>query len=305
MTTLRIRAFTLALLATLLTGGCASMAPAPQPRQPAAAVPATSSAAPAAASPALPAPAGAEPRAADAARLVPLEGALNVRGFVGLRGRQGPIPAGSFVRAADLNRLSAADRDALAARGVSLAVDLRTAEEVAAAPDQLASDARFRYARISLLGTEKLDLANLPDDLGTMYVASLDANQPQFRRVFETMAAQPDGTVLFHCTAGKDRTGMVAALLLSLAGVPRSDIVHDYAISARYLEPMMRISPQMATMARQNPKIIALRGSPAESIEAFLDALERRHGGAQAYLRKIGVSDADIGRLMARLGQAN
>ena len=91
-------------------------------------------------------------------------------------------------------------------------------------------------------------------------------------QVLRDIAAAP-ANVLFHCTAGKDRTGMVAALLLSLAGVPRSDIVHDYAISARYLEPMMRISPQMATMARQNPKIIALRGSPAESIEAFLDAL--------------------------------
>jgi protein-tyrosine phosphatase len=167
------------------------------------------------------------------------------------------------------------------------------------------SDTRFRYARISLLGTEKLDLSRMPDDLGTMYVASLDANQPQFRQVFETIAAQREGAVLFHCTAGKDRTGMVAALLLSLAGVPRSDIVHDYAISAHYLEPMMSQSPQMAAMLRQNPKVAALAGSPATAIEAFLDALEQRHGGAQAYLRQIGVSEADIGRLRARLGQAH
>lgn len=288
MDALRLRAFGSALLATLLLAGCAT-APAPQ-RTPAAAAVAV--------------PAVGRPLAADARRLIPLQGALNVRSFGEMRGRNGPIPAGSFMRAADLARLTAADRDALAARGVVLDVDLRTAEEVAGAPDVLAGDDRFRYVRISLLGTEKLDLANLPDNLGLMYVASLDANQPQFRRVFEAIAAQPDGTVLFHCTAGKDRTGMIAAMLLSLAGVARSEIVHDYAISAHYLEPMMGQNPQMAAMARQNPKMVALMGSPAEAIDSFLDALDRRHGGARAYLGTIGVSEADIGRLVARLGQA-
>ena len=60
----------------------------------------------------------------------------------------------------------------------------------------------------------------------------------------------------------------------------------------------------MAAMARQNPRILALQGSPAAAIEAFLAALEERHGGAQAYLRKIGVDEADIDRLRGRLGQA-
>jgi protein-tyrosine phosphatase len=284
-----VRVLAGALLSTLLLGGCATT-PAPQQR-PTDAVAA-----------ALP---GALPLAADAPRLVPLQGALNVRSLEGLRGRNGPIPAGSFLRAADLNRLSAADRDLLAARGVALDLDLRTAEEVGSAADPLAGDARFRYVRISLLGTEKLDLADLPDALGPMYVQSLAANQPQFRQVFETIAAQQDGAILFHCTAGKDRTGMLAALLLSLAGVPRSEIVHNYTLSAHYLEPMMKQSPQVQEMARQNPKMVALMGSPAEAIESFLDALDRQHGGARAYLRKIGVSDTDVGRLMARLGQSN
>jgi protein-tyrosine phosphatase len=288
MKSLHLRVLAGALLSTLLVGGCAT-APTAQQR-PTEAV-----------ARALP---GGLPLASDAPRLVPLQGALNVRSLGGLRGRNGPIPEGRFLRAADLNRLTAADRDLLAARGVALDLDLRTAEEVGSAADPLAGDDRFRYVRISLLGTEKLDLANLPDSLGPMYVQSLSANQAQFRQVFETLAAQQDGAVLFHCTAGKDRTGMVAALLLSLAGVPRSEIVHNYTLSAHYLEPMMKQSPQIQAMARQNPKMVALMGSPAESIEAFLDALEREHGGARAYLRRIGVSDTDVARLMARLGQA-
>lgn len=244
------------------------------------------------------------PLPADAARLLPLQGALNVRTFGDLRGSNGPIPAGSFVRAADLTQLTPADLDALAARGVVLGVDLRTAEEAAGGADPLATDSRFKYARISLLGTEKLDLANLPDSLGVLYVQSLAGNQPQYKQVFETIAGQPDGTVLFHCTAGKDRTGMIAAMLLSLAGVPRSEIVHNYTISAHYLEPMLKQSPQLAEMVRQNPKIANMMGTPAEAIESFLDVLDREHGGARAYLETIGVSDADVQQLMVRMGQA-
>jgi protein-tyrosine phosphatase len=243
------------------------------------------------------------PVAADEARLLKLQGAMNVRSFAGLMGSNGPIPAASFLRAADLNRLTVADRDMLASRGVSLGVDLRTAEEAAGAADVLAADARFKYTRISLLGGDKVQLATLPDSLGELYVQSLTASPAQFRQVFETIAAHEGGTVLFHCTAGKDRTGMISAMLLALAGVPRNEIVHNYSISAHYLEPMMK-SPQIADLVRQNPKVAAMLGTPPEAIESFLDSLDRQHGGARAYLRSIGVSDADVQRLMVRLGQS-
>jgi protein-tyrosine phosphatase len=236
-------------------------------------------------------------------RLVRLEGAANVRSFEGLRGAAAAIPADSFIRAADLNRLSAADRDALAARGVSLNIDLRTAEEAASAPDLLASDQRFGYSRISLLGSEKLDMASLPTSLGDLYVRSLADNKPQYRQVFEAMARQDSGTVLFHCTAGKDRTGMISALLLSLAGVERGQIVANYAESERNLGASLKMTPQMAEMIEKNPRIAALMGSPPEAIESFLDSLERDHGGVRAYFREIGVNDLDVERLLRRLGQ--
>ncbi|MGC4028821.1 MAG: tyrosine-protein phosphatase [Steroidobacteraceae bacterium] len=244
------------------------------------------------------------PVAADAQRLIPLQGALNVRSFANLRGRNGPIPAASFVRAADLSRLTAADRDALLAAGVRLDLDLRTAEEEGSSPDLLARDERFGYQRISLLGAEKIDMSNMPGSLGELYVKSLAANQPQFRQVFAAMAAQQEGAVLFHCTAGKDRTGMIAAILLQLAGVPRNDIVHNYALSAGYLKPMMQSNEQMAEMVKSNPKLAGLMGSPPEAMQAFLDALDRQYGGARAYLAAIGLSDGEVQRLLARLGQS-
>lgn len=256
-----------------------------------------------------------QPVAADAQRFIPLQGAWNTRTFAGLQGTHGPIPASAFVRTSDLGRLTAADRDALAAAGVTLDIDLRTADEQAQSPDLLADDARFAYQRISLMGTEKMDLQKMmttfPDSLGAAYVQWLDHSQPQFKQVFQRIAAEREGTVLFHCTAGKDRTGIIAGLLLDLAGVPRADIVHNYAISAHYLEGQPKdsaMNSQIMELIRQNPeigrKMVGMSGTAPENMEMFLVALHQQYGGAEGYLKSIGVSEAEIDQLKLRLGQA-
>ncbi|WP_315387924.1 tyrosine-protein phosphatase [uncultured Stenotrophomonas sp.] len=256
-----------------------------------------------------------QPVADDAQRVMTLEGAWNVRTFAGLQGRNGPIPATAFVRTADLSRLTVADRDALAAAGVKLDIDLRTGDEETQSPDLLANDARFDYQRISLMGTEKMDLQKMmtsfPDSLGAAYVQWLGSNQPQFREVFQRMAAQQDGAVLYHCTAGKDRTGIISGILLDLAGVPRADIVHNYAISAHYLEGQPKDSAmnvQMMALIRQHPeiarKMAGMGGTAPENMEMFLDALHAQYGGAAGYLKAVGLSEEEIRALQVRLGQA-
>ncbi|AWH30832.1 MULTISPECIES: tyrosine-protein phosphatase [Stenotrophomonas] len=271
--------------------------------------PVTASASAAAAS------ANVAPTADDAQRVIPLQGAWNVRSFAGLQGRNGPIPATAFVRTADLGRLTAADRDALAAAGVTLDIDLRTADEQSQSPDLLADDARFAYQRISLMGTEKMDLQKMmttfPDSLGEAYVQWLGHSQPQFKQVFQRIAAQQDGTVLFHCTAGKDRTGIIAGLLLDLAGVPKAQIVHNYAISAHYLEGQPKdsaMNAQIKAMLEQHPeiarKMAGMSGTAPQNMEQFLAALHSQYGGAEGYLKSIGVSAREIQQLRVRLGQA-
>lgn len=255
------------------------------------------------------------PTADDAQRVIPLQGAWNVRSFAGLQGRNGPIPATAFVRTADLGRLTAADRDALAAAGVTLDIDLRTADEQSQSPDLLADDARFAYQRISLMGTEKMDLQKMmttfPDSLGEAYVQWLGHSQPQFKQVFQRIAAQQDGTVLFHCTAGKDRTGIIAGLLLDLAGVPKAQIVHNYAISAHYLEGQPKdsaMNAQIKAMLKKHPeiarKMAGMSGTAPQNMEQFLAALHSQYGGAEGYLKSIGVSAQEIQQLKVRLGQA-
>ncbi|UWU59052.1 tyrosine-protein phosphatase [Stenotrophomonas maltophilia] len=259
--------------------------------------------------------ANVKPVAADAQRVIPLQGAWNVRTFAGLQGRHGPIPANAFVRTADLGRLTDADRDALVAAGVKLDIDLRTADEEAQSPDLLARDDRFDYQRISLMGTEKMDLqkmmASFPDSLGEAYVQWLDHSQPQFKQVFRRIAAQQDGAVLFHCTAGKDRTGIIAGLLLDLAGVSEAEIVHNYAISAHYLEGQPKdsaMNAQLMALVKQNPeigrKMAGMAGTAPDNMEQFLAALHSQYGGAEGYLKAIGVSEQEIQQLKVRLGQA-
>ncbi|MEO6517740.1 MAG: tyrosine-protein phosphatase [Pseudoxanthomonas sp.] len=253
--------------------------------------------------------------AADAQRVIALQGAWNTRTFAGLQGARGPIPASAFVRTSDLGRLTAADRDALASAGVTLDIDLRTADEQAQSPDLLATDARFAYQRTSLMGTEKMDLKQMmttfPDSLGAAYVQWLDHSQPQFKQVFQRIAAERDGTVLFHCTAGKDRTGIIAGLLLDLAGVSRADIVHDYAISTHYLEGQPKdsaMNAQIMELIKQNPeiarKIAGMSGTAPENMEMFLAALHQQYGSAEGYLKSIGVTQPEIDQLKVRLGQA-
>lgn len=261
------------------------------------------------------APANVTPRADDAQRVLSLEGAWNVRTFAGLQGRNGPIPPMAFVRTADLGRLTAADRDALAAAGVKLDIDLRTGDEALQSPDVLADDPRFSYARISLMGTEKIDLGKMmtqfPDTLGEAYVQWLGSNKPQFRQVFQRIAAQQDGAVLYHCTAGKDRTGIISGILLDLAGVPRAEIVHNYAVSAHYLEGQPKdsaMNARMLALMQQHPeiarKMAGMGGTAPANMEMFLDALHAQFAGAEGFLKAVGLTDEEIHSLQLRLGQA-
>lgn len=280
------------LLVSLLVAGC--HAPSTGPTTTTSAAP--SSSAPTVARDRETPAAEVQPTTEDAARTIELQGAKNVRDLGGLQGTK-PIPKDRIIRTADLSKMTDADRSTLAAHGVKLDVDLRTPAEVERAPDPLAKDPRFTYVNISLLGDAPLNLEQFPT-LGALYVRALSENQPQWKRVFQTLAAQGDGAVLYHCTAGKDRTGMVTAILLELAGVDRDAIIHNYAISASYLHEQTR------DFVARNPKIAHIAGTPPVAMATFLDTLDTQYGGARAFLVKVGITDAEIRALSRRLGQS-
>ena len=223
-----------------------------------------------------------QPTIEDAVRNLDLHDVMNARDLGGLRGSRGFIPHNRFYRSATLVDASLEDRKVLLSRNITLDIDLRTSAETSIKGDRLSHDGRFGYEHISLLG---VGIADWFRSLPAIYVHALDTHQSSFRDVFHAIAAHENGAVLYHCTSGKDRTGMVSAILLDLAGVSREDIVRDYAISAHYLGRGMSASP---------PAIIT----------AFLDRLQSKYGGARAFLTHAGVSESDIHALLVKLGQA-
>ena len=132
-----------------------------------------------------------------------------------------------------------------------------------------------------------------------MYRHVFDERAPQLADVVRALL-EPDGLpVVIGCAAGKDRTGVVIALLLDLVGVPTPLIVEDYALTARYFStPESVVHPPDW---RHEPLELQ---SPPEHMATTLEHLDRVHGGARALLRREGIADRGIDGLVERLTEA-
>jgi protein-tyrosine phosphatase len=205
----------------------------------------------------------------------------------------------ALVRSDDLTQLSPQGLQALADYGIETVVDLRWPEEAERHPSPIpAALPRLLYRRVSLLTPSedewRLRAADPAKELWACAV--LEQAREDLRRVLEAIAAAPPGPLLFHCVAGKDRTGLVAALLLALAEVEPDAIAEDYAASseylrAGYLERYAGVAPQ---------RILDALRCPQEGAHNMLQFLARA-GGVRAYLRHTGLTPEQIERLRARL----
>lgn len=208
------------------------------------------------------------------------------------------------LRGDSLHHLHETGRDALAEAGLSLVIDLRNSREVAAEPNPFSGHPAVAYANVSLFeALAPITLAAAPFDMGERYRQALAGSGDRMIRVLQLIADAPPGMVLFHCTAGKDRTGLVAAMLLALAEVDATDIVADYTLTAGagpLLERLRRRSLANGADASQVERVLA---SDAATMVATLEHLQRVHGGVGTYLRDAGLPDASAHRLVARLCQ--
>ena len=172
-------------------------------------------------------------------RRIVIPGAFNVRDLGGLPTTDGRTTRwGRFVRSDRLSDLPDEARGALLACGVRIVVDLRTTEETTEQPCSLAGDARFDYRHHNLEGDEPVPGYILGPDSGKManaYAALLDARRSAVRDVFAALGDGDGSPAVFFCAGGTDRTGMIAALVLGLCGVPDEAIAEDYSLSAQGL----------------------------------------------------------------------
>jgi protein tyrosine/serine phosphatase len=228
----------------------------------------------------------------------------NTRDLGGLPLAGGVTRSGMFVRSDNLRSLTAQGQEAMVAYGVTDVIDLRSESEVASSPSPFAALEPFggpapTYTHLPLVDDATMrKLAEAPD-MFDRYLMMLDRRGDAFRGIF-TALARTDGAAAFHCFAGKDRTGMVAAMSLSLAGVDADSIAADYAetdaqMATRYQEWLAAAPPELVDEMRQD--LVC----PPERIVGVLEHLDQRWGGVEGYLEAAGMTAADISTLRSKL----
>jgi len=242
----------------------------------------------------------------DPRRLPGLQGASNFRDLGGYPGASGrPLRWRRLFRSDHLAALTADDRDLLRRLGVSRAFDFRGTAERAAQPYELPGLTQHSLAieptvaqnMVALVaGGLSLSAERMAALMEELYRRLVNDEADRFAQWFGHLL-DDDTPLVFHCTAGKDRTGVAAALLLLALGVPREVVEQDYLFSNRVFR-----RPASAGAAGLVPEdaLAVLWGVQPRFLEAALDAIEGGHGGIDRYLaQRMRLSDAARERLRA------
>ncbi|MCG2840895.1 tyrosine-protein phosphatase [Sandaracinobacter sp. RS1-74] len=248
-------------------------------------------------------------------RLLPLEGGQNFRELGGYKTADGrEVKWGLLYRSGAMNRLTEADFRYLASLGLKTVVDFRDNNErareavawpAASAPQILTHDYSMDHSAIA----KPLSQPGLTGEQARAAMASLYREIPltfadQYRALFAQLLGG-DGAVAFNCTAGKDRTGVAAAILLSVLGVPRETVIEDYLLSNQYFRPrkeMLADDRQSQMYSKLSPDVIkALMGVDRSYLEAAFATIDSQPGGVEGYYRdKLGLDAAKIALLRAK-----
>jgi len=224
------------------------------------------------------------------------QGAFNFRDLGGYRGRAGQtVRWRTLYRADALHRLPDAELDELSLLGVRTVLDLRTQSEIDHGRIE-AEHLGITHLHLPVLGStwapEKLDPdADAGDVLGGLYIQMLEAGAPALADALRVLADPGQVPAVFHCAAGKDRTGVLAAIVLALLGVDEETIVGDYALTAAAMgglvERLKQDRPE--ALSAMNDQPAAYLATPPEAMRMFLDHVRAEHGSMVGYVRSIGV----------------
>jgi protein-tyrosine phosphatase len=236
-------------------------------------------------------------------RLIALEGAVNFRdlgGYPADGGRQTRWRV--LFRADGLGDLTEADFAVMRALGIRTVIDLRSDDELERGRyDVEAHPVTFHHFPIIEKLPDADEFDRRPGLLGSQYQEMLRDAGPAFLGVLEVLAAPDALPAIFHCTAGKDRTGVLSALVLSILGVDEETVVADYALSGA---AMTRLRAKIIVKYPESRETIeniseVFSAAPAQ-MEALLDHLRAEYGSVGAYLRRLGAAD----ELLAALREA-
>jgi protein-tyrosine phosphatase len=247
-------------------------------------------------------------------RLVPLQGSFNFRDLGGYPGSGGRLTRwGRLYRADALHELTVEDVVNLRHLGLRTIVDLRTERELARSgrgplePEDVAFH-HLAVVKEGVRGDGTADRAAdgesvaapapAGDDLAERYLWYLDVGRASLVEALSLLGGEEHYPLVFHCAAGKDRTGVLAALVLSILGVEREAIVADYVITAERLRFIMERWLADPEFAERMAKVPATRFSvEAPTMEGFLDQLQARYGGAREWALDAGAPAEVLDRM--------
>jgi Protein tyrosine/serine phosphatase len=233
---------------------------------------------------------------------LPIKNAYNVRELGGYSCMKGKVTNyHRFLRADDLYLLDKEDIDFLLEYGVGAVIDLRSALELEQNPNPFSKIAGVNYRNISLMVDDIANVTRVIENLTStflkeFYVKLLKDSTAAIKKTFEFIAEQDqDKCIIFHCAAGKDRTGIIAMLLLGLVEVEKSDIIANYEVTATYLRDNLAIQAN----SKQYPS--ALMESRREDIEPTINYIIDNHNTIENYLLDIGISETVLKKIKNKL----
>jgi protein-tyrosine phosphatase len=244
-------------------------------------------------------------------RRVALSSAYNVRDLGGLPSGEGfRVRYGRVYRADALHRLNRSDIAVLQALQIRRVFDLRSDAELARDgvgefAGRIAKHVHVPLVRVSLSPFDpEIDWNTM--NLRDRYLEMLDEGGRAIRTIFRALADEDPGAVVFHCSGGKDRTGVVAALILRCLGVADAVVVEDYSISEANLATVVQeYRSHLERSGLDAAAISYLTSSPPERMNYTLAEVDRRWGSTEAYLDSIGVRAETIECLRRNLLERN
>ena len=259
--------------------------------------------------------------------IIKLDGTNNTRDVSGYQGKDGRgIRPGRLLRSDTLSKLTDQDIQKLTGEYQLRAdIDLRTDIESTYSPDIRMPQVEYHEVPVlkgSALGVTKEAVTGVGDVAQGMIRSVKDMNGEsgeytrniyemlvkddhaiqQYRKFFEILLNQEDGAVLWHCSAGKDRTGMGAAYILSALGVEEETVIEDYLLSNLYLRPQIEAVVSAVAELDDDPHMLEqvriINGVKREFIENNFSLMKKMSGSIEGYLREyLGLTDGDFGQL--------
>lgn len=238
-----------------------------------------------------------------------MDGIHNLRDLGGYAARDGVTRFGVFFRSDLPWYLTEGDRERILALGIGVDLDLRDVEESIPMRDELQDIPQVEYIQIPMKNVRKAAVRDRPGGRsafdpeffwGEEYIRMLEDNHSWAKFCIELLAGI-EKPLLFHCFTGKDRTGILAALMLGVCGVSDKDIAADYSLSQIYLTDVYSWMRENIDDFRQAGEKSPFFSTDAANILALMEHLRREYGGTTEFLRQCGAGNDTLEALHRRL----